>query len=123
MGYFLNNSVSIPQAVGTIAIEVLANKKFDKKVGFNTASGRYYCNPANKKPENSERSRLVSIPQAVGTIAICNLSYFILDLIQVSIPQAVGTIAIAGLTKPVFMGLKNRFWKTSHRKRSKRAPI
>ena len=44
-------------------------------------------------------------------------------LLIVSIPQAVGTIAIADLTKPVFMGIKNRFWKTSHRKRSKRTPI
>ena len=64
---------------------------------FNTASGRYYCN-------------------------VCIFLVFAI-LVQVSIPQAVGTIAIAGLTKPVFMGLKNRFWKTSHRKRSKRAPI
>ena len=69
MGYFLNNSVSIPQAVGTIAIEVLANKKFDKKVGFNTASGRYYCNLMNAVSVNLI-SISVSIPQAVGTIAI-----------------------------------------------------
>ena len=43
--------------------------------------------------------------------------------LQVSIPQAVGVVATAGLTEPVFMGLKNRFWKTSYRKRSKRSPI
>ena len=42
---------------------------------------------------------------------------------RVSIPQAVGVVATAGLTEPVFMGLKNRFWKTSYRKRSKRTPI
>jgi len=39
------------------------------------------------------------------------------------IPFMVSTVATAGLTKPVFMGLKNRFWKASHRKRSKHAPI
>ena len=67
---------------------------------------------------------MVSIPQAVGTIAIGRcINHCTKHYRPVSIPQAVGTIAIAGLTKPVFMGLKNRFWKTSHRKRSKRAPI
>ena len=68
-----------------------------KLLGFNTASGRYYCN-------NNRTTEIFN-------------NWF------VSIPQAVGTIAIAGLTKPVFMGIKNRFWKTSHRKRSKRTPI
>ena len=90
--------VSIPQAVGTIAIAyITALKTAAQDERFNTASGRYYCN-----------------------IIILNSAT---KLLLVSIPQAVGTIAIAGLTKPVFMGLKNRFWKTSHRKRSKRAPI
>ena len=65
---------------------------------------------------------LVSIPQAVSAIAM-DLWSITIALLKVSIPQAVSAIAIAGLTKPVFMGLKNRFWKTSHRKRSKRAPI
>ena len=89
--------VSIPQAVGTIAIKELSDKQI-VHICFNTASGRYYCNVSWSNLRDGTRYR-------------------------VSIPQAVGTIAIAGLTKPVFMGLKNRFWKTSHRKRSKRAPI
>ena len=66
----------------------------------------------------------VSIPQAVSTIAITGFrDYYFEPDQRVSIPQAVSTIAIAGLIKSVFMGLKNRFWKTSHRKRSKRAHI
>ena len=65
----------------------------------------------------------VSIPQAVSTIAIRPVGAVEKAAMAVSIPQAVSTIAIAGLTNPVFMGLKNRFWKTSHRKRSKHAPI
>ena len=69
------------------------------KYCFNTASGKHYCN-------NKSRSLVKGI-----------------DKWRVSIPQAVSTIAIAGLIKSVFMGLKNRFWKTSHRKRSKRAHI
>lgn len=65
---------------------------------LNTVNGKYCCNGG-------------------GNMVKCS-QYGV-----VSIPQAVSTIAIAGLTKPVFMGLKNRFWKTSHRKRSKHAPI
>ena len=65
---------------------------------FNTASGKYCCNKANET-----------------VVVVAGM--------EVSIPQAVSTVATAGLTKPVFMGFKNRFWKTSHRKRSKRAPI
>ena len=65
----------------------------------------------------------VSIPQAVSTIAMDKLTFGKVKSLHVSIPQAVSTIAIAGLIKSVFMGLKNRFWKTSHRKRSKRAHI
>ena len=61
--------------------------------GFNTASGRYYCNDkkvriSNKKYEN------VSIPQAVGTIAIQIMNFNLAEFAEVSIPQAVGTIAI-----------------------------
>ena len=73
---------------------------------------------------SSPTNHKVSIPQAVSTIAITqgyDKSFTAYD--NVSIPQAVSTIAIADLTKPVFMGIKNRFWKTSHRKRSKRTPI
>ena len=68
------------------------------KKGFNTASGRCCCN-------------LVVLPRVWGAYR------------YVSIPRAVGVVATAGLTEPVFMGLKNRFWKTSYRKRSKRGPI
>ena len=63
--------------------------------GFNTASGRYYC---NKKMEGGAQGYLikVSIPQAVGTIAIFEIDeYLVLGQGLVSIPQAVGTIAIS----------------------------
>ena len=64
----LNNSkVSIPQAVGTIAIEIILVKTYQNK-SFNTASGRYYCNGTDFVYTN--QSLAVSIPQAVGTIAI-----------------------------------------------------
>ena len=66
--------------------------------GFNTAGGRCSCNAQ-----------------------ISHLG--LLEDVRVSIPQAVGVLATAGLTEAVFMGLKNRFWKTSYRKRSKRTPI
>ena len=38
------------------------------KMGFNTASGRYYCNAGVIL--NAARKLRVSIPQAVGTIAM-----------------------------------------------------
>ena len=68
---------------------------------------------------------IVSIPQAVGVVATSVISSSNIKKPQlVSIPQAVGVVATrAGLTEPVFMGLKIRFWKTSYRKRSKRSPI
>ena len=119
--------VSIPQAVGTIAIPFKEERCYlsSSLEGFNTASGRYYCNENIMPEEWCELLKRVSIPQAVGTIAIIEQSMLsaMKFLLKVSIPQAVGTIAIADLTKPVFMGIKNRFWKTSHRKRSKRTPI
>ena len=64
--------------------------------GFNTASGRYYC---NKKMEGGAQGYLikVSIPQAVGTIAILQINFKDNEgtwVLTVSIPQAVGTIAI-----------------------------
>ena len=40
--------VSIPQAVGTIAIKEFADLLPVAASRFNTASGRYYCNFANK---------------------------------------------------------------------------
>ena len=90
-------SVSIPQAVSTVAT--------------------YFVDILIIAPS------LVSIPQAVSTVATGEFGIVYFNVNKVSIPQAVSTVATAGLTKPVFMGLKNRFWKTSHRKRSKRAPI
>ena len=65
----------------------------------------------------------VSIPQAVGVVATVIFRNPHAGEFYVSIPQAVGVVATAGLTEPVFMGLKIRFWKTSYRKRSKRTPI
>ena len=61
--------VSIPQAVSTIAILRYEEKypKMDK--GFNTASGKHYCNVV-KYYNGIGFSNVVSIPQAVSTIAI-----------------------------------------------------
>ena len=65
-----SSTVSIPQAVGTIAI--LKKRK----------RSRY------------ENFKQVSIPQAVSTIAICNRLPIDMCELEVSIPQAVSTIAI-----------------------------
>ena len=66
----------------------------------------------------------VSIPQAVGVVATKPGDKIAVPIYRrVSIPQAVGVVATAGLTEPVFMGLKNRFWKTSYRKRSNAVPF
>ena len=112
--------VSIPQAVGTIAMKGLMQILWTSmKVGFNTASGRYYCNIQYSLLGLVWSKTPVSIPQAVGTIAIarenqyfkywlcfntasgryyCNLkadgSKEYRTTYWVSIPQAVGTIAI-----------------------------
>ena len=61
--------------------------------GFNTASGRYYCNASTDY--NILKLDEVSIPQAVGTIAIVKQNRTSSQNFQVSIPQAVGTIAIS----------------------------
>ena len=72
---FVNTSsssarVSIPQAVGTIAIrEKGIVFKPIGLISFNTASGRYYCNLTPVQPDHYVL-HVVSIPQAVGTIAI-----------------------------------------------------
>ena len=91
--------VSIPQAVGVVATQISLTIDFLKSFSFNTASGRCCCNVQLRKQIKLKVSGFVSIPQAVGVVAT------------------------AGLTEPVFMGLKIRFWKTSYRKRSKRVPI
>ena len=85
--------VSIPQAVSTIAMVGRNSIETDSLEGFNTASGKYYCNwtqfSATKQQLKTgfntasgkyycnalEAQRLeerywVSIPQAVSTIAI-----------------------------------------------------
>ena len=62
--------VSIPQAVGTIAIKHKDSKYWGKLVSFNTASGRYYCNGDYVEFTGQLSMNSVSIPQAVGTIAI-----------------------------------------------------
>ena len=69
-------------------------------LGFNTASGRYYCNYEYHQ-YNFFVLLCVSIPQAVGTIAM-NLSNQLDTLSKrpiVSIPQAVGTIAMKNFLK------------------------
>ena len=67
---------------------------FNLLFGFNTASGKHYCNPLELK-HRWERVQLVSIPQAVSTIAMASMPYADIYLERVSIPQAVSTIAIS----------------------------
>ena len=87
--------VSIPQAVGTIAIVSDGIVYIIPYTGsFNTASGRYYCN-SRYYFQCIEYIETVSIPQAVGTIAIdARYEQLVPIGCWVSIPQAVGTIAI-----------------------------
>ena len=61
--------------------------------GFNTASGRYYCNLFLDHPL-FKNYFVVSIPQAVGTIAMVPTAKKLAEVMNVSIPQAVGTIAM-----------------------------
>ena len=61
--------VSIPQAVGTIAIAGGLLTEGPLRGSFNTASGRYYCNVVIMIGMFIWWLT-VSIPQAVGTIAI-----------------------------------------------------
>ena len=63
------SKVSIPQAVGTIAMKRFNFSNNQCRSCFNTASGRYYCNHMVWDHESS-RDSAVSIPQAVGTIAM-----------------------------------------------------
>ena len=73
--------VSIPQAVGTIAIH--------------GSMAVILPSPCTS----------VSIPQAVGTIAIINVLNSTKTFRTVSIPQAVGTIAIAAILTVVVMAV------------------
>ena len=59
--------VSIPQAGSTVATQLLV-KSNDFTNGFNTASGKYCCNPFIN-PDGAKRFKKVSIPQAVSTVA------------------------------------------------------
>ena len=85
--------VSIPQAVSTIAIEY-RTAYWAWKEGFNTASGKYYCNLTCTK----QHVKLVSYSfNTASGKYYCNFSKSeLLDGLAwcVSIPQAVSTIAI-----------------------------
>ena len=94
-GYLIK--VSIPQAVGTIAIQVKADMERDKWLSFNTASGRYYCNCQDN--EWFEYMMTLSFNTASGRyycnfLMVYTLSEKLMKNSMVSIPQAVGTIAI-----------------------------
>ena len=88
-------AVSIPQAVSTIAIGLQINTELFLSFleGFNTASGKYYCNL-------SRIWKLQSFVCCFNTASgkyYCN-QYLILwggNTLWVSIPQAVSTIAIS----------------------------
>ena len=62
-------SVSIPQAVSTVATGRLYSY-IAALARFNTASGKYCCNPKIKK--EVFKMKKVSIPQAVSTVATNN---------------------------------------------------
>ena len=97
--------VSIPQAVGTIAINNMLFLLLLNLFSFNTASGRYYCNAPSTGVDIQANRFDVSIPQAVGTIAMlpygCGYGN---ERRVVSIPQAVGTIAIVSVHVSSEMG-------------------
>ena len=54
--------------------------KFKGFNGFNTASGKYYCNYAKSVGAVIENAFVVSIPQAVSTIAIVLLRFAVISL-------------------------------------------
>ena len=60
--------VSIPQAVSTVATQE-EEWQFVLRSCFNTASGKYCCNPLNRVKEYDLVIGEVSIPQAVSTVA------------------------------------------------------
>ena len=63
-------SVSIPQAVSTIAITAYYKScGIETEISFNTASGKYYCNKSGDTLDDIIL-KAVSIPQAVSTIAM-----------------------------------------------------
>ena len=86
--------VSIPQAVGTIAIFKAPFWPEETSFCFNTASGRYYCN-LEDLPSVSSLQRGFNTASGryycnrLNGVYLCTQS-----CLSVSIPQAVGTIAI-----------------------------
>ena len=86
-------TVSIPQAVSTVATLLFCPIFMGFYFCFNTASGKYCCNDRGVSEDGIKLA--VSIPQAVSTVAtknnvqICSWKYFR----YVSIPQAVSTVA------------------------------
>ena len=72
--YMLNKgstdiSVSIPQAVSTVATDDVHKTLAHLQSRFNTASGKYCCNM--NRDRIIAKAILVSIPQAVSTVATC----------------------------------------------------
>ena len=65
----LVQTVSIPQAVGTVATKMLRSQFGDDIESFNTASGRHCCNYPIAYAMKTRTLPDVSIPQAVGTVA------------------------------------------------------
>ena len=61
-------AVSIPQAVSTVATWEVTNINLYVDEGFNTASGKHCCNP-DFMAGYADEKRKVSIPQAVSTVA------------------------------------------------------
>ena len=63
------STVSIPQAVSTVATNIL-NTTRPYTCRFNTASGKHCCNFVDSN-RNNDSILNVSIPQAVSTVATC----------------------------------------------------
>ena len=123
-------SVSIPQAVSTVATDCsiaaniclscfrfnTASGKYccnedeslytHKSVngGFNTASGKYCCNEETHYDYKRSFYGNVSIPQAVSTVATAESKKMEggAQSYTVSIPQAVSTVATFQLLRPCF---------------------
>ena len=77
---------------------------FETAMGFNTASGKYYCNSKGSRSRDPHRLG-VSIPQAVSTIAMSFTHKTQVTIGSVSIPQAVSTIAIVVMATVLFVGM------------------
>ena len=85
--------VSIPQAVSTVATPGKYTEMDLFQSSFNTASGKHCCNLWYVRYANV-KTVVVSIPQAVSTVATKPWSCFMGEkILRVSIPQAVSTVA------------------------------